>query len=155
VQLIKCCCHSLHLCASKAADELPADLEFMVRESRNWFNISPLQHQNFECLCATINDGAMPRRLVQLSKTRWLAWSKAIDVIIDQYLELKTHFDIQVRSLNSSDKCTTGRKLRDLYFDEENYLYLLFLRPVTNKLNKMNLKFQQNSTEVLTNYYLQ
>ncbi|XP_018395230.1 PREDICTED: uncharacterized protein LOC108773793 [Cyphomyrmex costatus] len=148
VQLIKCSCHSLHLCLSKAAEQLPADLEFLVRESRNWFANSPLRRIQYESLYSAINKGDMPLKLVQLVKTRWLAWSKAINVLIEQWLELKTHFNIHIRSLNPSDKCTVGRKLRELYNDETNYLYLLFIKPITNEFNRINLKFQLNSTEV-------
>jgi len=151
VQLIKCSCHSLHLCSSKAAEQLPADLEFLVRESRNWFANSPLRRVQYMSLYSIINKGDMPLKLVQLAKTRWLAWSKAINVLVDQWLELKTHFNIHVHSLNPSDKCTIGRKLRELYNDEANYLYLIFIRPIANELNKVNLKFQLNSTEVRTN----
>ncbi|KAK3920032.1 Zinc finger protein 862, partial [Frankliniella fusca] len=35
--LVRCVCHSLHGAASKAATQLPADLKFLVRETRNWF----------------------------------------------------------------------------------------------------------------------
>ncbi|KYN02975.1 Zinc finger MYM-type protein 1 [Cyphomyrmex costatus] len=150
VQLIKCSCHSLHLCLSKAAEQLPADLEFLVRESRNWFANSPLRRIQYESLYSAINKGDMPLKLVQLVKTRWLAWSKAINVLIEQWLELKTHFNIHIRSLNPSDKCTVGRKLRELYNDETNYLYLLFIKPITNEFNRINLKFQLNSTEVIS-----
>ncbi|XP_018324950.1 uncharacterized protein LOC108736862 [Agrilus planipennis] len=33
VQLMKCSCHSLSLCGSKASDELPASVEFLLKES--------------------------------------------------------------------------------------------------------------------------
>ncbi|XP_018400832.1 PREDICTED: uncharacterized protein LOC108778209 [Cyphomyrmex costatus] len=96
VQLIKCSCHSLHLCLSKAAEQLPADLEFLVRESRNWFANIPLRRIQYESLYSAINKGDMPLKLVQLVKTRWLAWSKAINVLVEQWLELKTYFNIHL-----------------------------------------------------------
>jgi len=76
----------------------------------------------------------MSLKLVQLAKTRWLAWSKAINVLVDQWLELKTHFNIHVHSLNPSDKCTIGRKLRELYNDEANYLYLISQTNLTRSI---------------------
>ena len=39
IVIFKCICHSLQLAASKAADTLPAHLDFLVRESYNWFSI--------------------------------------------------------------------------------------------------------------------
>lgn len=150
VQLLKCVCHSLHLCGSKAADVLPTDLEFLVRESRNWFAKSPLRRLQYKALYAAINDGDMPLNLVQLSQTRWLAWGKAVNVLVSQWVELKQHFDNHIRSLDPSDKCTIGRKLRELYQDESNLLYLLFRKPILAELNKANAKFQANNTEVRT-----
>lgn len=135
------------LSGSTASEQLPADLEFLVRESRNFFSKSALRRLQYQALYAAINDGNMPTNLVQLSATRWLAWGKAIDVVVSQWLELKTLFDTHVRSLNPRDKCTISRKLRDLFQDECNLLYLLFLKPITTELCKANLKFQQNSTE--------
>jgi len=70
LQLIKCSCHSLHLCSSKAAEHLPADLEFLVRESRNWFANSSLRRVQYMSLYSIINKGDMPLKLVQLAKTR-------------------------------------------------------------------------------------
>ncbi|KAK3925608.1 Zinc finger MYM-type protein 1 [Frankliniella fusca] len=99
-------------------------------------------------LFAALNNGAMPANLVQLSATRWLAWSRAVDVVLDQWLELKTHFGMQAASLKPSDKCTIGRKLSDLFKAEENRLYLLFLQPITKALNQLNLKFQATDGEV-------
>ncbi|KAK3908822.1 Zinc finger protein 862 [Frankliniella fusca] len=148
IQLIRCVCHSLHNAASEAAAEMPADLEFLVRETRNWFARSPLRRLQYRDLFGAINNGAMPANLVQLSATRWLAWSRAIDVVMSQWLELKTHFGIIAGSQKSSDKCTVGRKLSDLYRNEEHKLYLLFLQPITKALNQLNLKFQATDAEV-------
>ncbi|KAE8740759.1 hypothetical protein FOCC_FOCC013727 [Frankliniella occidentalis] len=138
--------------AEGAASEMPADLEFLVRETRNWFARSPLKRLQYRDLFAAINDGAMPANLVQLSATRWLAWSRAIDVVLAQWLELKTHFGIQAASLKPTDKCTIGRKLCELFKAEENRLYLFFLQPLTKALNQLNLKFQAADAEFYASY---
>ncbi|XP_050064206.1 uncharacterized protein LOC126553056 [Aphis gossypii] len=44
LQLIKCLCHSLNTCSSKASEVLPANLEFMLRETVSWFSYSPLRN---------------------------------------------------------------------------------------------------------------
>lgn len=41
VVIIKCICHSLHLCAEKACQTLPKRLEFFIREVHNYFSHSP------------------------------------------------------------------------------------------------------------------
>lgn len=35
--LMKCICHSVDKCSSKACAEIPCSLEFLIRESKNWF----------------------------------------------------------------------------------------------------------------------
>lgn len=127
---------------------LPAELEFMVRESRNWFAHSPLRRLQYQDLHSAINDGAMPQKLVQLVQTRWLAWSRAINTILNQWLELKTHFSNHVLSLTPSEKRAIGRKLHECYQNESFHLFLLFLKPVTEELNQLNLMFQADDDEV-------
>ncbi|KAK3919981.1 Zinc finger protein 862, partial [Frankliniella fusca] len=92
ILLVRCVCHSLHVAASKAAMNMPAELEFLVRETRNWFARSPLRKLQYRDLYSAINNGKMPPALVQLVKTRWLAWAKAIDVVLAQWVELRQHF---------------------------------------------------------------
>lgn len=145
--LLRCTCHSLNGVASKAAEELPADLEFMVRETRNWFSSSPLRRLQYRDLYAAINKGDMPKNLVKLAATRWLAWGKAVEVLLQQHLELKTHFQAHVSSLKPSDKSTIGRKLHDCFRNEQFHLILLFLRPITAEINKLNLKYQATNAE--------
>ncbi|KAK3914475.1 Zinc finger MYM-type protein 1 [Frankliniella fusca] len=104
--------------------------------------ISFVERLQYRDLYAAINNGEMPRALVQLVKTRWLAWARAISVIIDQWLELKLHFDNHNKSLVASDKCAIGRKLYECYHQNAHLLYLKFLGPITKELNALNLKFQ-------------
>lgn len=89
----------------------------------------------------------MPKKLVKLAATRWLAWGKAIDVLLQQHLELKTHFQAHVGSMKPSDKCTVARKLNECYRNEQFHLMLLFLKPITAEVNKLNLKFQATNGE--------
>ncbi|CAL8373211.1 unnamed protein product [Arctogadus glacialis] len=37
LQLIRCICHSLDIVAHKAMQLLPSNLDFMIRETYNWF----------------------------------------------------------------------------------------------------------------------
>ena len=64
LRLIKCVCHSLNLCACKANEELPSYLEYMLRESRNWFSHSPLREYNlYQELFKLINHGTQPPKV--------------------------------------------------------------------------------------------
>ena len=40
IVVFKCVCHSLQLAASKVAAVLPSHIDFLIRESYNWFSHS-------------------------------------------------------------------------------------------------------------------
>lgn len=39
LQLVKCMARSLHFASNKAADVLPSQLDFIAKETYNWFSI--------------------------------------------------------------------------------------------------------------------
>lgn len=98
LQLVKCICHSLNICSAKACEELPSTLEFLLRESRNWFSQSSLRQITYQSLFESLYDGKKPPRLVQLATTRWLSWYGCVKSILGQWLALKTHFNIVSQS---------------------------------------------------------
>ena len=75
LQLMKCVCHSLNLCACKANEELPSHLEYLLRHTRKWFSHSPLREYEYKELFKILNHGASPPKLSQLCATQWLAWA--------------------------------------------------------------------------------
>ncbi|MGH0166412.1 UNVERIFIED_CONTAM: hypothetical protein FKN15_050763 [Acipenser sinensis] len=91
---IKCVCHSLQLCASKAMDVLPRNIEYMVSQTYSWFSHSTQRQKKYRDLNATINVGEAPLKILQLSDTRWLAISQCVDRVLSQYEELKLHFQL-------------------------------------------------------------
>lgn len=148
LQLLKCVCHSLSLCASKACSELPSCLEYLLRETRNWFAHSPLRMKIYQTLFETINDGKKPLKLTQLSATRWLAFYEAIKTNINQWLELKTHFNM----VQSLERCYTARELAAMYNDDTNLLYLLFLCSILKEVTNVNIIFQANDANITKIY---
>jgi Domain of unknown function (DUF4371) len=50
LELVRCVCHSLHLCAQAAFKELPANLDFLLRESFSWFSHSPNRRYEYRQL---------------------------------------------------------------------------------------------------------
>lgn len=135
------------MCASAAAKELPSSLDFLLRESRNWFAHSPLRLSLYDSLYAAINDGAACKKLIQMSKTRWLVFSAVVKGTLDQWIELKTHFSIM--SQNKDDKCHMARVLSEMYNDNSNLLYLTFLKPILEEVARVNTLFQSESANVL------
>lgn len=149
LQLIKCVCHSLNICASNACDELPSSLEFLVREIRNWFSHSSLRQLRYKDLFQTLYEGKQPPRIVQLSTTRWLAWYGCIKSVLDQWIPLKTHFNIISKS---KDGCYTSRTLSDMINDDTHLLYLLFLKPVLYEVTQVNIIFQGTNVDIYKAY---
>lgn len=149
LQLIKCVAHSLHLCSSKAAAKLPSQLDFLAQETYNWFSNSPLRqavyHKIFDLI--NINTRNKFHKLVRLSNTRWLVRANVVKTILNQWLELKTHFNNIC-----NEKCYMARMLAEMYNDNQNYLYYTFLLPVLTSVNRVNLLFQSDNTDVFKVY---
>lgn len=149
LQLIKCLCHSLNTCSSKASEVLPANLEFMLRETVSWFSYSPLRKLEYARLYETINgEGKKLKQLVKLCPTRWLAFYNCIKVILDQWLELKTCFEMA----GVSEKCHSARTLNAMFKDDTNLLYFTFLKPILKEVTQMNLKFQSLNADITKVY---
>ena len=137
--LIRCVCHSLQLAVSHAAAEcLPRNIEFLVRETYNWFSHSAIRQAKYRELYACINDGLIPLKLVQVSQTRWMSIEGAISRIMQQWIELKAHFEVT----KFSEKCYTTDMLHSVYSDQRNYLYLLFLKSVLGEVQRVNKAFE-------------
>ena len=142
--LIKCACHSLQLAVSHAAAEcLPRNLEFLTAESHNWFSNSTVRQQQCCNLCKAINDGATPLKIPSKGQTRWLSIQVAVERIVNQWLELKAHFQVT----RQSEKCFTSEMLFEMYNDEKNLAYLLFLHPILKSVQHVNKLFESKNIE--------
>ncbi|EFA11723.1 hypothetical protein TcasGA2_TC001388 [Tribolium castaneum] len=141
--LVRCVCHSLQLAVSAATEEsLPRHIEFMIRETYNWFQHSSLRQLTYANIYKVINDGKIPLKVVQLSNTKWLSIEPAIGRILDQYIELKTHFEIVRRT----ESCYKADMLYTMYCDSSNKVYLIFLHSIlVQKVNK-----ESNNTDSFT-----
>lgn len=149
LQLIKCICHSLNICSAHACEELPSSLEFLVREIRNWFSHSSLRQLIYKSLFEALYDGKTPPKLLQLSTTRWIAWYSCIKSILEQFLALKTHFNIIAQS---KEGCYTSRTLNDMLKDDTNLLYLMFLKPILFEVTQVNIVFQSTNVDISKAY---
>ncbi|KYN15665.1 hypothetical protein ALC57_12168 [Trachymyrmex cornetzi] len=153
LQLIQCVCHSLNLCASNASDELPCTVEYLLRETRKWFSHNSLRQMRYskiDKIYQLINAGKRPPKLIQLSSTRWLSWSEVVSTNIKQWLELKQHFQLVAKS--QDDKCYTARTLAQMYEDDSNLLYLLFLDGILKEVTNINLAFQKTNADITKLY---
>ena len=154
LQLIKCVCHSLQLSVSHTAcEKLPRHLEFMIKEIYNWFSHSSVRQIKYKELYETINDGAPPLKLIQLSQTRWLSIERAVARILQQWVELRTHFQLA----KLQERCYTAELLYSMLDDEQNRAFLLFLKPVLAEVQAVNLSFEaevQDPTKLMKDLVL-
>lgn len=140
--LAKCTCHSLHLACSEATAALPANIEFLVRECYNWFSCSPKRREQYRLIYSAINE-TNPIRLVSIANTRWLSVAAAVNRIIDQWTELRLHFQIA----QNTERCYTARLLHEMFQDEKNYLYMLFIQPIISEFDRVNRLFQSENPD--------
>lgn len=141
--IVKCVSHSLHLCAEKAAELLPRQLEFLVRETHNWFSYSPKRVDKYRNLYETINNNKDPNKIQGLSGTRWLARYQAICTILDQWDELKLLFSLAM----SDDKCLMAERLHDIMDRLPYKAFLVFLKNELKTVTSLNLLFQSDNVE--------
>ena len=141
--LIKCTCHSLHLACCHASEELPSHIDYMLRETYNWFHRSALRREAYLEIYKLINDGKEPLQLIPLSGTRWLARSNSVKRVLDQWDSLKTHFLLA----SSSHDRYSSRELHNMFSDHLNQLYFVFLRPILNDFERLNLLFQKEEAD--------
>ena len=84
-----------------------------------------------------------PLKILNNCATRWLSIQPAIDRILDQWIELKTHFQF----VSSNDKCYTSQLLYEMYCDDRNMLYCLFLYPILKQVQEVNKLFESNTVD--------
>lgn len=115
--LIRCICHSLQLATSSSS-----------------------RQNTYKNLYKTINNNEEPLKIVSAlsCKTRWLSIEIAVSRIVDQWLELKTHFQIS----RNVEKCYTAETLYCMYSDDKNYAFLSFLKTVLQEVQRVNKLFE-------------
>ena len=141
---IKCVCHSLHLVAEHSFKLLPKHLDFLIKESHNWFSLSSKRQIAYRNLYKVMNKKG-PTKIDKLSGTRWLARCNAINKIIEQWDVLKLHFQM----VKESERCYTAQQLYEMFADKRNYLYMIFLKQSLSELIIVNTSFQSEKANSL------
>jgi len=77
-QLIKCVCHSLDIVAHKAMQDLPSNIDKMIRETYNWFTHSSKHQNDFQTLYEMVNKGGWPLKMLSPSSIHWLVTESLI-----------------------------------------------------------------------------
>lgn len=142
--LIRCVCHSLQLAVSAASKEtIPRCVEYLIRETYNWFSISPKRREAYKAVYATINCGQKPLQITKVCATRWLSIEPAVTRILDQWEELKLHFELT----KTSEHCYMADVLHAMYMDKTNYVYLTFLKSILSEVQVAVKSFEGEHTD--------
>ncbi|KYN14500.1 hypothetical protein ALC57_13294, partial [Trachymyrmex cornetzi] len=83
--------------------------------------------------------GKKPKKIAKLSGTRWLARNEAIKTILSQW----DHFKL----VAEKERCYTAEQLYEMYNDEDNRVYLIFLSSVLSKVTALNKDVDEAITE--------
>jgi hypothetical protein len=76
--LIHCVCHSLQLAVSHASNDIiPRSVEYLVRETYNWFSVSPKRREAYKAIYETINCGEKPLQITKVCATLHFAVTKS------------------------------------------------------------------------------
>lgn len=88
--LLKCTCHTLHLCASAASKQLPNNIEKTVKNIYNHFAHSPKRIGAYQKFQEFFN--MEKHKILGLSTTRWLSYEIVVNRILEQWEALKYYF---------------------------------------------------------------
>lgn len=142
--LIPCVCHSLQLAVTRASENtLPRNIEFLIRETYNWFSHSTKRQIEYKNIYKLINCGESPLKILKACDTRWLSIEPAIVRILSQWEELKVHF------FTTKDSCYTAEMLYAMYSDDQNRLYVTFLRSLLGEVQETVKIFESEKANVV------
>lgn len=105
---------------------LPRNIEFLIRETYNWFVHSSKRQIYYKELYKTMNCGSEPLKIPRLCNTRWISIEPAVCRILKQWDELKQLFQVA----RTSQYCYMAETLYNMYSDPVNHLYLIYIKPI-------------------------
>lgn len=133
-----CICHSAHLIAAAAGQELPSNIEALMQNISNYFSRSPKRQSVLEEFQQYMRVAQL--KIISPSKTRWLALSNCVERLIDQWEVLEEVF----RLAAYEDKNPVGNMIFSEMQNPYVKAYLLFLKYILPSFNSFNAMFQSS-----------
>lgn len=144
--IMKCICHSFHLCASYSSQKLPRFVEDVTRDIYNYFNSSPKRIAEYAEFQAFF--GIKIHKILHPSQTRWLSVHSVVCRILEQYRSLKLFFTDAVAN---NDVLAAENILKKLN-DPTTKLFLEFLDFVLPFFTNLNKEMQSESPKLFKLY---
>ncbi|XP_064082920.1 uncharacterized protein LOC135198931 [Macrobrachium nipponense] len=142
VTILKCVCHSVHLCASNAAKTLPRVCEDLIRNIYTYFAHSAKrknEFQEFQSFC-----DVKPHKLLHVAQTRWLSLHLAVNRVVEQWQPLKLYFSQK----HLEDRLSTPSAIYVALNDPAVFMYFKFLAFILPKFTQLNLMFQKRESTI-------
>ncbi|XP_053949419.1 uncharacterized protein LOC128857699 [Anastrepha ludens] len=146
ITIMKCICHSLHLCASEACEQLPCTCEDFARNIHNFFNSSSKRQSEYVEFQMFSN--VEVHKLLHPSQTRWLSLATVVNRILEQWPALLLYFTDQWLTI----KLKMAQSIYECLNDPFNKLFFFFLQWVLPKFTGVN-KYFQSAKVVITDLH--
>ena len=119
--VLRCICHSAHLCASHACEKLPRTAEEILHDVYNYFCHSAKRQSEF----AAFQEFAdiEPHRLLRPAQTRWLSLHACVSRLIEQWDALVLYF----QAVAARDNLIASQRIISLLQNCIWKLYFYFL----------------------------
>jgi len=139
IVLIKCSCHSSHLCASYACKMLPSELEEILHLIYNHFSNSPGRKERLAALQEF--ERVEIHRILAPGQTRWLSLGACVDRVIEQLHPTPTLINYFAKEALER-KCKQVERI-NLYLNNPLTIpYLRLMQYALKELNELNTLYQ-------------
>lgn len=142
--VMKCICHSFHLCASYACETLPRAVEQLARDVYNYFMSSPKRLSELKEFQEFVK--VKPHKLLHPSQTRWLSLQAVVSRLLEQYHALQLYF----RDAVFSHRILAAETILEKLNDPTNKMYLQFLEFILPLFNDLNKRMQSEKPQIHT-----
>ncbi|XP_076049531.1 protein FAM200B-like [Oratosquilla oratoria] len=136
--VIKCVCHSAHLCASEACKTLPKKCEDLARDVYNFFKGNSKRQSKFVQFQSFLH--LKPHKMLHPSQTRWLSLVDVVQRVLEQWEALRLFFE----DLRSSERLVAADTISDSLRNPFIKLYYCFLDWILPKFTNFNKYFQSD-----------
>lgn len=137
-----CICHSAHLVAVAAAENIPSNVETLLHNLYSYFSRSPKRQSVLEELQEYFNKSKL--KILGPSRTRWLALSKCVDRVLVQWDILLNLF----RLAAVEDKNPVANVILNELQNPFVKAYLMFFKFVLPIFNQFNAIFQSEKVMI-------
>lgn len=144
IYISKCICHSLHICASNAAAQLPRRCEDLVKDVYNFFKQSAKRKSIFSAFQEMADVAVL--QILHPAQTRWLSFHPAVSRMLQQWNALLPFFE----AFNLKEKLESADRILENLKDTQMKLYYVFLDWVLPKFNLLNAFFQSSKVVIIT-----